>query len=304
MLPGTPHTFIGSTTFVVRGLIDAESRRTLVDRVLAVDGVESVTANPGSDVVTVRAGVPVDRADVSVAAAGRASPSSHDPGNCAGATGAGSDEGRVVGRPAPTYSSRGDPMSTDTAPPRWRHTTRRPTRSAAPGRSLPDADGPVHGRPRHQRRERRPARASARRSTSPAPTTSGRSAPTSCSVGGLLLFGGRLADLFDRRTMFLTGLTLFTTASLVSGTASSATALILSRAAQGAGAATAHPRRAVHHHDHVRRPAALHRPGHLGHHRQHGHRRRRPLRRHPHHARSTGARSSSSTSRSASSPPS
>ena len=33
--------------------------------------------------------------------------------------------------------------------------------------------------------------------------------------GGLLLFGGRLADLFDRRTMFLTGLSVFTTASLV-----------------------------------------------------------------------------------------
>ena len=28
--------------------------------------------------------------------------------------------------------------------------------------------------------------------------------------GGLLLLGGRMADLFDRRRMFLTGLTLFT----------------------------------------------------------------------------------------------
>jgi EmrB/QacA subfamily drug resistance transporter len=59
--------------------------------------------------------------------------------------------------------------------------------------------------------------------------------------GGLLLFGGRLADLFDRRTMFLTGLSVFTTASLVSATASSAATMIMSRAAQGAGAAMLTP---------------------------------------------------------------
>jgi EmrB/QacA subfamily drug resistance transporter len=59
--------------------------------------------------------------------------------------------------------------------------------------------------------------------------------------GGLLLFGGRLADLFDRRTMFLAGIGLFTTASLVSGVASSAATLIVSRGAQGAGAAMLTP---------------------------------------------------------------
>lgn len=59
--------------------------------------------------------------------------------------------------------------------------------------------------------------------------------------GGLLLFGGRLADLLDRRTMFLTGLGLFTAASVVSATASSATAMILSRGAQGGGAALLTP---------------------------------------------------------------
>src|SRR5690242_14405378 len=59
--------------------------------------------------------------------------------------------------------------------------------------------------------------------------------------GGLLLFGGRLADLFDRRTMFLTGLGLFTTASLVSATASSAATMIVSRGAQGTGAALLTP---------------------------------------------------------------
>ncbi|HKO32406.1 MAG TPA: MFS transporter [Candidatus Limnocylindria bacterium] len=59
--------------------------------------------------------------------------------------------------------------------------------------------------------------------------------------GGLLLFGGRLADLLDRRAMFLTGLGLFTVASLVSATATSATMMIVSRAAQGAGAALLTP---------------------------------------------------------------
>ncbi|HJQ88554.1 MAG TPA: MFS transporter [Propionibacteriaceae bacterium] len=59
--------------------------------------------------------------------------------------------------------------------------------------------------------------------------------------GGLLLFGGRLADLLNRRTMFLTGVGLFTAASLVSATASSAAAMIISRGAQGAGAALLTP---------------------------------------------------------------
>jgi EmrB/QacA subfamily drug resistance transporter len=59
--------------------------------------------------------------------------------------------------------------------------------------------------------------------------------------GALLLFGGRLADLLDRRAMFLTGLGLFTAASLVSATASSAVTMLLSRGAQGAGAALLTP---------------------------------------------------------------
>ncbi len=35
--------------------------------------------------------------------------------------------------------------------------------------------------------------------------------------GGGLLLGGRIADLLSRRSVFLTGLALFTVASLVSG---------------------------------------------------------------------------------------
>lgn len=61
-----------------------------------------------------------------------------------------------------------------------------------------------------------------------------------CS-GGLVLVGGRAADLFGRRRMFLTGLALFTAASLISGFAPSPGVLIASRAAQGIGAAMLTP---------------------------------------------------------------
>ena len=56
-------------------------------------------------------------------------------------------------------------------------------------------------------------------------------------TGGLMLLGGRSADLFGRRRMFLLGLLIFTAASLTSGLAWSPHALIVSRAAQGFGAA-------------------------------------------------------------------
>ena len=59
--------------------------------------------------------------------------------------------------------------------------------------------------------------------------------------GGFLLLGGRMADLFDRRRMFLTGLAVFTLGSLGSGLAGSALALIVARGAQGAGAAMLTP---------------------------------------------------------------
>lgn len=60
-------------------------------------------------------------------------------------------------------------------------------------------------------------------------------------TGGLLLLGGRLADAISRRGVFLTGLTLFTAASLASGLAESGTTLIAARAAQGVGAALLTP---------------------------------------------------------------
>jgi EmrB/QacA subfamily drug resistance transporter len=61
------------------------------------------------------------------------------------------------------------------------------------------------------------------------------------TTGGLLLLGGRAADLMGRRRVFLAGLTLFTGASLASGLAPDSGMLIASRAAQGAGAALLSP---------------------------------------------------------------
>ena len=59
--------------------------------------------------------------------------------------------------------------------------------------------------------------------------------------GGLLMLGGRAADLLGRRSVFLAGLAVFTLASLVSGLASSPGMLIGPRAAQGLGAAMLSP---------------------------------------------------------------
>ena len=60
-------------------------------------------------------------------------------------------------------------------------------------------------------------------------------------TGGLLMLGGRAADLFGRRRVFLAGLTIFTLASLASGLAPSPEALIAARAGQGLGAAMLTP---------------------------------------------------------------
>jgi EmrB/QacA subfamily drug resistance transporter len=60
-------------------------------------------------------------------------------------------------------------------------------------------------------------------------------------VCGFLLLGGRLADLFGQRRIFLAGVGLFTFASAVGGAADSPTTLILARAFQGLGAAVMAP---------------------------------------------------------------
>lgn len=53
------------------------------------------------------------------------------------------------------------------------------------------------------------------------------------TFGGFLLLGGRLGDLYGGRRLFLTGIALFTLASLGCGLASSAEMLIVARALQG-----------------------------------------------------------------------
>ncbi|MGW0802694.1 MFS transporter [Nonomuraea sp. NPDC002799] len=58
---------------------------------------------------------------------------------------------------------------------------------------------------------------------------------------GLMLAGGRLADVFGARRVFLGGLAVFTLASLAAGLATSGTALIAARAVQGVGAALLTP---------------------------------------------------------------
>ncbi|MHB1614562.1 MAG: MFS transporter [Actinomycetes bacterium] len=58
---------------------------------------------------------------------------------------------------------------------------------------------------------------------------------------GLLLAGGRLADAFGRRRLFLTGLAIFTGASLAAGLAGNVDLLVASRALQGLGAALVIP---------------------------------------------------------------
>jgi EmrB/QacA subfamily drug resistance transporter len=61
------------------------------------------------------------------------------------------------------------------------------------------------------------------------------------SFGGLLILGGRAADLFGRRRMFIIGLVAFALASLAGGLATDPALLIAARVIQGAGAAVVAP---------------------------------------------------------------
>ncbi|MCL6091494.1 MAG: MFS transporter, partial [Actinobacteria bacterium] len=61
------------------------------------------------------------------------------------------------------------------------------------------------------------------------------------TFAGFLLWGGRAADLLGRKRVFLSGLVLFTLASLVGGVAQSGTELIAARALQGLGGAVLAP---------------------------------------------------------------
>lgn len=59
--------------------------------------------------------------------------------------------------------------------------------------------------------------------------------------GGLLLLGGRIGDIFGRRTVFMTGNVVFAVASVLGGLAQSDTHLLIARGLQGVGGALASP---------------------------------------------------------------
>ena len=61
------------------------------------------------------------------------------------------------------------------------------------------------------------------------------------AFGGLLLLGGRLADLYGRRRIFMAGLVIFAIASLLGGIAGNEAILLAARGLQGLGAALASP---------------------------------------------------------------
>ena len=61
------------------------------------------------------------------------------------------------------------------------------------------------------------------------------------AFGGLLLLGGRAGDLLGRRKMFITGILLFSAASLAGGFATTQAWLLAARVVQGAGAAITAP---------------------------------------------------------------
>jgi len=61
------------------------------------------------------------------------------------------------------------------------------------------------------------------------------------TFGGLLLLGGRAGDILGRRRVFITGILLFSLASLLGGLATSSGWLLAARALQGVGGAIASP---------------------------------------------------------------
>ncbi|WP_137989559.1 MFS transporter [Streptomyces vilmorinianum] len=63
----------------------------------------------------------------------------------------------------------------------------------------------------------------------------------SIAFAGFMLLGGRAADLFGRKSMFLLGLGLFTAASVAGGLAQEGWQLVAARAVQGLGAAVLSP---------------------------------------------------------------
>ena len=66
------------------------------------------------------------------------------------------------------------------------------------------------------------------------------------AFGSLLMLGGRLADLFGRRRLFIVGLIVFALASLAGGLSTSIGELIVFRAIQGIGGGALFTSRKIH----------------------------------------------------------
>ena len=61
------------------------------------------------------------------------------------------------------------------------------------------------------------------------------------TFAALMLIGGKLADAYGRRLLFVVGIAVFTAASLACGLSTTGEMLIAARVAQGAGAALMNP---------------------------------------------------------------
>ena len=99
--------------------------------------------------------------------------------------------------------------------------------------------------------------------------------------GGGLLLGGRIADLLPRRRVFLAGLAVFTTASLLAGFAGQCRRSHRRPRHPGTQRRRHDSSRALAHHDHLHGTTAREGPRPVGSGRQHGHRRGRVVRRRP-----------------------
>jgi len=69
MMNTTPRTFVGTTTFRVRGMTCLHCERAVVSAVRALDGVHRVIVDRPAGLVTLRVDRPVDRADIAAAIA-------------------------------------------------------------------------------------------------------------------------------------------------------------------------------------------------------------------------------------------
>ena len=67
MMSTTPRTFVGTTTFQVRGMTCAHCERAVVSSISRLDGVQSVTVDLPTGLVTTSVDRPTDRAEIAAA---------------------------------------------------------------------------------------------------------------------------------------------------------------------------------------------------------------------------------------------